>query len=149
VNTQTKPNQTKPAALLEQVVSPAVPLSEVLELVGDPRVKKVLSLIHAEPQRDWRYQDFADRSRRSVDRFSRVFVECAGIGLPCYLRKLRLMLALPLIDAAQLTLHEIALQVGFPNELALRRAFLDKYGYCPSKHHHYMPEIVASNGNCL
>ncbi len=141
--------QTKPAALLEKVVSQAISLPEVLELVGDPRIKKALSLIHAEPQRDWRYQDFADRSHRSVDHFSRVFKNCAGMGLPHYLTKLRVLLALPLVDARQLSLQEIALQVGFPNELTMRRAFVGKYGVCPSKLHHDMPETVASNGNCL
>jgi transcriptional regulator GlxA family with amidase domain len=135
--------------LLEQVVSQAVSVPEVLELVGDPRIKRALLLIHAKPQRDWRYQDFADRSRRSVDRFSRVFIECVGIGLPCYLRQMRLLLALPLISSAQFTLQEVAEKVGFPNELGLRCAFVDRFGVCPSKYFHDMPEFVASNGNCL
>lgn len=145
-STQTQPN---PAALIEQVVSQEVSLPEVLELVGDPRIKKALSLIHAEPQRDWGYQNFAERSHRSVDHFSRVFKKYAGMGLPHYLTKLRVLLALPLVNARQLTLQEIALKVGFPNEVTMRRAFVGKYGVCPSKYHHNMPEIVASNGNCL
>ncbi|NOT63376.1 MAG: helix-turn-helix transcriptional regulator [Acidobacteria bacterium] len=141
--------QPKPADLIEQVVSQIISLPQVLELVGDPRVKRALLLIHTEPQRDWRYQNFADRSHRSVDRFSRVFMGCVGIGLPCYLRKMRVLLALPLIDARELTLQEIALQVGFSNEVTMRRAFKEELGICPSKYHHDMTEIVASNGNCL
>jgi transcriptional regulator GlxA family with amidase domain len=141
-STQTKPNQTKPAALLEQVICQTVSLPELLELVADRRIKQTLLLIHSKPERDWQCEALANSFRLSAERFRHLFALHAGLGLPHYLCEMRLLYGVQLLGTTELTLTEIAIKVGMPNETAFRRAFKDKYGFCPSRYR----DDVAENG---
>jgi transcriptional regulator GlxA family with amidase domain len=143
-STQLNSNQTKPAALLEQFVSQAVSLPELLKLVSDWRIKKTLRLIHSEPERDWQCEALAAGVGLTEERFRHVFAFHAGLGLAHYLCEIRLLNGVQLLSTTELTLTEIAIKVGMPNEKALRRAFKDKYGFCPSGYRDKAAENGAS-----
>ncbi len=97
-------------------------------------------LIHAEPERKWGYKDFAKDFNCSPDHFRHVFVAEVGLGLPHYLLEMRLLLAVQLLNTTELTLQQIAAQIGMSSELTLRRAFKTKLGVCPSDYRNNVTE---------
>lgn len=109
-----------------------VRLTGWLAALRDPVVGRALSLLHAEPARDWTVPELATASMTSrtvlVDRFN----EFLGRPPIRYLTEWRLSMASGLLRSSELGVAEIAGVVGYGSEEAFSRAFKRTFGMAPS-----------------
>jgi len=98
----------------------------------DPAVGKALSLLHAEPARDWAIEDLA----RSVGQSRSVLAErfTALVGMPPlqYLARWRMQLAAEALASGNATMARVAADIGYESEAAFSRAFKKIVGMPPS-----------------
>lgn len=112
----------------------ALPPGQAGWLAGlrDPCVSKALSLIHAEPLRDWTIETLAREAgvSRSVlaERFSRL----AGMPPMQYLAQWRMQIATELLSSSNHNMATIAAKAGYASEGAFSRAFKKMVGIPPS-----------------
>jgi len=102
-----------------------------LAALGDRSLSRCLSLIHAEPARDWTLEDLsrACATSRSVlaERFQTV-LQTSPIR---YLRDWRLYLARTALATTRRPIADIAQEAGYATEAAFSRAFSRAYGVPP------------------
>ena len=102
-----------------------------LAALGDRSLSRCLSLIHAEPARDWTLEDLsrACATSRSVlaERFQTV-LQTSPIR---YLRDWRLYLARIALATTRRPIADIAQEAGYATEAAFSRAFSRAYGVPP------------------
>jgi AraC-like DNA-binding protein len=130
-------NQRLPELLFSEVLrlyleSSDADLTGWLAALRDPVVGRALSLLHAEPARDWSVTELAAAVAVSktvlVDRFG----ELLGRPPVRYLTEWRLNLASGLLRTTDLGVGEIGAKVGYNSEEAFSRAFKRELGKAPA-----------------
>lgn len=89
----------------------------------DPKVGRVLSLLHALPERPWTVEELAKEAAISRAALAKRFVELVGQSPIQYLAGWRMHMARHLLRESTLGIGEIAGRVGYDSEAAFNRAF--------------------------
>jgi AraC-like DNA-binding protein len=98
----------------------------------DRHVGRALSLLHAEPARDWTIEALASEVALSRSALHDRFVQLVGQAPMQYLAQWRMQLAAKLLREGQMNVAAIALDVGYDSEAAFSRAFKRATGKPPA-----------------
>ncbi|MDH3762362.1 MAG: AraC family transcriptional regulator [Gammaproteobacteria bacterium] len=97
----------------------------------DRQIGKAMSLMHRQPERDWRVDSLAREVGMSRSGFSARFTALVGEPVLRYLTGLRMQLAHRELRQTSDTLVKIAERVGYKSEPAFNRAFKRVVGMAP------------------
>jgi transcriptional regulator GlxA family with amidase domain len=97
----------------------------------DPSVARVLSTIHAHPQRAWTVSKLASAGNMSRSAFSERFSRLTGFSPIQYLNQWRIGLAADRLRTTRQSMDTIAQAVGYQSDRAFRRAFRQQFGMSP------------------
>ena len=97
----------------------------------DRHVGKAMSLMHRQPERDWRVESLALEVGMSRSGFSARFTSMVGESVKQYLTGLRMQLAHRELRKTTDALAKIAERVGYQSEPAFSRAFKREVGVPP------------------
>ena len=97
----------------------------------DRQIGKAMSLMHRQPERDWRVETLAHEVGMSRSGFSARFTALVGEPVLQYLTGLRMQLAHRELRETSDTLAQIADRVGYQSEPAFNRAFKRVVGIPP------------------
>lgn len=103
-----------------------------LAALRDPVVGQALSLLHAQPARDWTVAELAVAVAASKTVLADRFLQMLGRPPIRYLTEWRLNLASGLLRTTDLNVAEIATKVGYNSEEAFSRAFKRALGKAPA-----------------
>jgi AraC-like DNA-binding protein len=98
----------------------------------DPQVGRVLSLLHALPNRPWTVDELAKEAAMSRAALAKRFVELVGQSPIQYLTSWRMHVARDLLQESTLGVGEIAGRVGYDSEAGFNRAFRRLVGSPPA-----------------
>lgn len=98
----------------------------------DRQIGRVLSLLHASPERPWTVDELARDAGMSRAALAKRFAEMIGQSPIQYLSRWRMHLARHLLRDSKLTVAEIAGRVGYESEAAFNRAFRRVVGSPPA-----------------
>ena len=104
-----------------------------LAAARDPALGRCLSLIHAEPRRDWTVEELARGAGLSRSALAEHFTACLGLSPIRYLRDWRLYLASVQLRLADRSLAVVAHEAGYGTEAAFSRAFARRFGSPPAE----------------
>jgi AraC-like DNA-binding protein len=103
----------------------------LLRALQDPRIGQAMSLVHHDPSRAWSVASLAQEVAMSRSGFAARFTELAGEPVMRYVTRWRMHLALDRIRNDNLTVAELAGQLGYESEAAFSRAFTRITGLTP------------------
>jgi len=98
----------------------------------DPQIGRVISLLHALPDRAWTVDELAKAAAISRAALAKRFVDLVGQSPIQYLAAWRMHLARHLLRESTLGIGEIAGRVGYESEAAFNRAFHRLVGSPPA-----------------
>lgn len=116
--------------LRQQVVNETVN-SGLLAALFDPRLGKVLSVIHQQPERHWTLEMLADEALMSRSNFALHFRKFLGLTPMKYVTLWRMNEARRLLNTTTLSMAQIADRSGYESEVAFRKAFKKILGVTP------------------
>ena len=102
-----------------------------LGALRDDQVGRALSLIHAEPARDWTVAVLAREVAMSRSAFAARFTELVGEPVMQYVTRWRMRLAMNALRDEGATVAELADRLGYRSEAAFARAFKRVIGVAP------------------
>jgi len=105
-------------------------LSELIPVVQDGRLRKILHMIEAHPLR--RIHDLAHECNLSRSRLQHLFKQRTGLGLGQLLTEQRMQLAIELLLHTNLSIKEIAGTLGYGHASSFTRAFERRFRQAPS-----------------
>lgn len=108
------------------------PKSAWFNAVSDPVVGRAMSMIHANPSADWSVNRLAQHVTMSPSRFAARFTAALGDSPMAYVTKWRMNVAGRLLNETQLSVGEIAADVGYENVAAFGRTFKRHLGFPPA-----------------
>ncbi|MBO0904525.1 AraC family transcriptional regulator [Jiella sonneratiae] len=120
-----------------------------LAAVHDPALGRCLSLIHAEPTRDWTVIELARASGLSRSALAEHFAGCLGISPIRYLRDWRLYLASLRLRHSVDAIVVIAQEAGYGTEAAFNRAFAKRFGIPPAEWRRTQSALGASGASAV
>ncbi len=97
----------------------------------DPLMGQALSLFHRNPGEAWSVSKLAQVVNLSPSRFAARFAAAFDESCMSYVTKWRINLARHLLNSTDLTVEEIALNVGYQNLSAFSRTFKHHIGFSP------------------
>ena len=103
-----------------------------LAALKDPALSKVLTHMHAAPQRPWTVESLAAESGLSRAAFARRFAQSVGEPPLAYLTRWRMGIASRMLVESAASLAEVAARVGYESEFTFSRAFKRSCGVAPS-----------------
>jgi transcriptional regulator GlxA family with amidase domain len=115
----------------------------------DPQVGRVLSLLHALPDRPWTVDELAQAVAMSRSALAKRFVELVGQSPMQYLARWRMHLARDLLRESTLAIGAIAGRVGYESEAAFNRAFRRLVGSPPATWRHDEASSTRVNTSSL
>lgn len=98
-----------------------------------PGIGRVLSAIHAQPERGWSIDEMASIAGQSRSTFIRRFRGRTGLAPAAYLTNWRLALAARRIRFEETTVEKVAVDTGFGSAASFSRAFKRRYGVSPTE----------------
>lgn len=98
----------------------------------DRHVGHALSLMHAQPARDWTLEALSNETGLSRSALADRFTEFVGLPPMQYLAKWRMQIAAGLLTQGQSNIARIAVDVGYESEAAFSRAFKKVVGMPPA-----------------
>jgi len=98
----------------------------------DRHVGHVLSLMHANPARDWTLETLSGEVGLSRSALADRFTEFVGVPPMQYLARWRMQIASGLLTQGQSNIAKIAVDVGYESEAAFSRAFKKVVGMPPA-----------------
>lgn len=107
----------------------------------DPSIGRALSLLHADPSRNWTLEELASRVGSSRSEFAERFASFVGQPAMQYLAKWRMQLASGLLRD-NVNIAAIAAEVGYSSESSFSRAFKKIVGVPPSLWRNSEPKAV-------
>ena len=112
----------------------ALPPEQAGWLAGlrDPFVGKALSLMHANPARNWMIEDLAKDVGLSRSVLAERFADLVGMPPMQYLAKWRMQVAAGLLSGGRANMAAVAAEIGYGSEAAFSRAFKKVVGVPPS-----------------
>lgn len=105
----------------------------ILAALQDKRLKVAIQAMLTEPEKEWSMESLADISAMSRSNFIRLFKNKSGISAGKFLTALRLQKATFLLQHSELSIQEIALQVGYQSEAHFSKLFKAHQGKSPSE----------------
>jgi AraC-like DNA-binding protein len=102
-----------------------------LGALRDERIGRALSLIHADPAREWTVASLAGEVAMSRSAFAARFTELVGVPVLRYLTEWRMRLAHDRLEADGTTVAAVASELGYGSEAAFARAFKRVTGEAP------------------
>ncbi|WNG16828.1 cupin domain-containing protein [Cystobacter fuscus] len=121
--------------LLAEWVRTATPPDAALAVgagaFADPSIAAALTLIHRQPGAPWTVDSLAERVSLARTTFALRFARHVGESPFRYLTRRRISLATRLLQTTTLSLHEVALRVGYADEATFHRAFKRETGTRP------------------
>jgi len=101
--------------------------------LGDERISRALSAMHADPFKRWTVNDLAEVALMSRSIFAQRFAAAVGEPPLHYLARWRLTIAADLLRSGGMKVTEAAQRVGYASDAAFSRAFKAQFGYAPSE----------------
>jgi AraC-like DNA-binding protein len=101
--------------------------------LGEERIGRVLSAMHADPFHRWTVQSLAEIARMSRSVFAERFTAAVGEPPLRYLSRWRLTISADLLRSGGLKVTEAAYRSGYASDAAFSRAFKAHFGYAPSE----------------
>lgn len=108
-------------------------LSGFLSAIKEPRLNKILQLIHQHPEKQWTLDIISDVIGMSRATLQRKFKAAIGVSPMVYISRWRMAKAYQLLKNSNLSLEGIAEVIGFSDARTLSHAFKDHYGDTPSQ----------------
>ncbi|HVX34181.1 MAG TPA: AraC family transcriptional regulator [Solirubrobacterales bacterium] len=102
-----------------------------LGALRDERIGRALTLIHAEPARDWTVASLAREVAMSRSAFAARFTDLVGVPALRYLTEWRMRLARDRLESDDATVAAVAAELGYGSEAAFSRAFKRVTGSAP------------------
>jgi transcriptional regulator GlxA family with amidase domain len=99
-----------------------------------PELSNALAAIHSQPQHNWTVESLAETCCMSRSKFASLFNQIIGETPLAYLQQHRLRLASQLLKQGQLSIQQIAHQVGYSSETAFSQAFKKQFELSPSQY---------------
>jgi len=109
------------------------PGSGTLALLGDKRLSRAWQAMLDDPAHEWTIEALAERAAMSRATFTRLFAQLAGTSPWALLTQVRMELAYRLLSTSQLSLTDIAAQVGYQSQAAFTKKFKETYGDAPGR----------------
>ncbi|WP_312398646.1 AraC family transcriptional regulator [Chryseobacterium sp.] len=103
-----------------------------LTLPKDKRLSKVMEYLHNHYNQDFKMEDLKDLALLSLRTLERIFKTETGITLTKYQQMLRIIKSLEFLSSKDLTISEIAFEVGYKSVQAYTRSFLSVMHCRPS-----------------
>ena len=107
-----------------------------IRALRDPEIGRAISAIHREPARDWTVASLAQLVAMSRSSFSARFTDLVGHPPKQYVTAWRMRLAEDLLRRDELTIAQIAAELGYGSDAAFSRAFSREIGVAPSRVRH-------------
>jgi AraC-like DNA-binding protein len=101
--------------------------------LGEERIGRVLSAIHADPYRQWTVNSLAKIATMSRSLFAERFTATVGEAPLHYIKRWKLTLAADMLSTGGLKVTQAAQQTGYLSDAAFSRAFKTQFGYPPSE----------------
>jgi AraC-like DNA-binding protein len=101
--------------------------------LGEERVGRVLSAIHADPYRAWSVHELANIAAMSRTVFAERFTARVGEPPLHYIKRWKLTLAADMLATGGLKVTQAAQRIGYTSDAAFSRAFKSHFGYAPSE----------------
>lgn len=101
--------------------------------LGDERIGRALSAIHASPYHPWTVKGLASISAMSRSIFAERFKERVGEAPLHYINRLKLTLAADMLSGGNMRVTQVAHRIGYASDAAFSRAFKAQFGYAPSE----------------
>jgi AraC-like DNA-binding protein len=102
-----------------------------LGALRDERIGRALTLIHADPARQWTVASLAQEVAMSRSAFATRFTELVRVPVLRYLTEWRMRLAQSRLEADGTTVAAVAAELGYGSEAAFARAFKRVTGLAP------------------
>jgi len=103
----------------------------IIAALRDKRLAKALAAIHKDLSRAWTIESAANEASLSRSGFSKNFTEVMNISFYDYLTQSRMRRARQLLKRSQLSVAEVALEVGYQSDLAFIKTFKKLTGITP------------------
>jgi AraC-like DNA-binding protein len=104
----------------------------LLAALADPGLSRCLSLIHADPGRDWSLEMLGTESGMSRSVLAERFQAMLGTSPMRYVRDWKLQLAGVTLSTTKLSIAAVAEETGYSTEAAFNRAFAKVFGTPPA-----------------
>ena len=101
--------------------------------LGDERIGRALSAIHAAPYHHWTVEGLAGIAAMSRSIFAERFTARVGEAPLQYVKRLKLTLAADMLSSGGLRVTQAAERIGYASDAAFSRAFKAQFGYAPSE----------------
>ena len=101
-----------------------------------PELSNALAVIHSQPEMAWTVESLAEQCCMSRSKFASLFNQIVGETPLAYLQQHRLRLASQYLKQGQLSIQQIAHQVGYSSETAFSQAFKKQFEMSPSQYRH-------------
>lgn len=101
--------------------------------LGDERIGRALSAIHAAPYHPWTVKGLASLSAMSRSIFAERFTARVGEAPLHYVKRLKLTLAADMLASGGVRVTQAAERIGYASDAAFSRAFKAQFGYAPSE----------------
>ncbi len=101
--------------------------------LGEERIGRVLSAIHATPFHGWTIRELAGIAAMSRSVFAERFTARVGESPLHYVKRWRLTLAADMLTSGGLKVTQAAQRTGYTSDAAFSRAFKAQFGYAPSE----------------
>ncbi|WP_082930753.1 AraC family transcriptional regulator [Shewanella woodyi] len=118
--------------LLHRYIAENEHLHGFLAALRNPRLAKVLQLLHDNPEKPWTLATICNEAGMSRASLQRKFKAELDLSPMAYLGSWRLAKAYQLVKNSSLTLDNIADRIGYADARTLRAAFKRHYGFSPS-----------------
>jgi len=105
------------------VKSPKTDSYSWLTSLQDPKLGHAIELMHKYPSKKWDVESLAETVFMSRSAFSKRFTESTGCSPAAYLARWRIDLAAKFLRETQLSIYNIANQVGYESETSFSKAF--------------------------
>jgi AraC-like DNA-binding protein len=119
--------------LLNNFIKKNEHLTGFLSALKEPRLNKILQLIHQNPERQWTLDIISDLVGMSRATLQRKFKAGIGVSPMVYIGRWRMAKAYQLLKYSNLSIEGIADGIGFSDARTLSHAFKDHYGDTPSQ----------------
>ncbi len=101
--------------------------------LGEERIGRALSAIHADPYRQWTVAALAGIAAMSRSIFAERFAARVGEAPLHYVKRWKLTLAADMLASGNLRVKQAAQRIGYASDAAFSRAFKAQFGYAPSE----------------
>ena len=105
-----------------------------LAATRDPRLGKVITHLHQQPEHQWTVANLAELVNMSRSSFAAYFKQLVGLSPKQYLIRWRMQTAAHYLKTRNLTVQEVAVLVGYESQATFSRVFKQYIGMPPASY---------------